>query len=253
MTHWKEGGHKRECRQLKAAAEAEAEAKASLPTKKKEDDANKEEADGDKEGANDANEMTTSTATTATNTTTSTTTTTFTTTAAAAAAVAAAAGSSPVLPEEEDEDGKESATASTATTSSPPPRTYVENLTCCVCMDEVPVDDNAFTRMTCCGKAMHKHCDERVEGSTMSRAQKDRCHECRTVYPSTEEGTVKQVRVWVDKGKPWAETFLASQYRFGEGVPQSYEKAIEYYNMAIKQGDPTAMDDLEHRNHIGIC
>ncbi len=42
MKHWKEGGHKRECKRLKAAAEAEK--KASLPKKKKVDDSNKEEA-----------------------------------------------------------------------------------------------------------------------------------------------------------------------------------------------------------------
>ena len=59
----------------------------------------------------------------------------------------------------------------------------------------------------------------------MSRAQKDRCHECRTEYPETDEGNVKQVRVWVDKGKAWAQTTLANDYQFGTGVPQSYEEA----------------------------
>jgi hypothetical protein len=143
MTHWKEGGHKRECRRLKAAAEAEAaKQKASLPKKNKDDDSNKEKDPGDKDGLNDANEMTTTSTTTATTTTTTTT---------ADVAVAAAAGSSPVCPEEEeDEVGKESVTAP-ATTSLPPPRTYVENLTCCVCMDDLQVDCNTFSRMTCCG------------------------------------------------------------------------------------------------------
>jgi TPR repeat protein len=106
------------------------------------------------------------------------------------------------------------------------------------------VDSNAFTRLTCCGKGMHNHCDERVEGSTMSRAQKNRCHECRATFPTTTEGNVKQIRVWVDKGKAWAETTLAHKYAFGVGVPQSYEEAIRYLNMAIKQGDPNAMFGL---------
>ncbi len=83
MTHWKEGGHKRDCRRLKAAA-AEAKAakkKASLPKKKKEDDTNKEEAGGDKEetggdkdGAHDANETPTTTTSTTTSTISSTST-----------------------------------------------------------------------------------------------------------------------------------------------------------------------------------
>ena len=165
MTHWKAGGHKRECKRLKAAAEAEK--KSLLPKKKKEDDTNKEEAGGDRDGANDINETTaTTTTTTATNTTT--------TTAAAATVVA----SSPVPPE----DGKESTSAFTATTSSPPPRTYAENLTCCVCMDDLQVDADTFTRLTCCGKAMHKHCDEDVMKSKMSDAQKSRCPECRQKF-----------------------------------------------------------------------
>jgi len=111
-------------------------------------------------------------------------------------------------------------------------------------MDDLPVDATTFTRLTCCGKAMHKHCDERVVGSKMSLAQKRRCPECRQKVPASDEDAVKQVRVWVDKGKPWAQAHLANAYRFGKGVPQSYEEAIEYYNMAVKQGCPNAMYQL---------
>jgi len=103
------------------------------------------------------------------------------------------------------------------------------------------VDANTFSRMTCCGKAMHLHCNEDVMKSKMSEALKSRCPECRQKKPTSQEEAVKQARVWVDKGKAWAQTFLANQYRFGAGVPQSYEEAIEYYNMAVKQGDPNAM------------
>jgi TPR repeat protein len=87
MAHWKEGGHKRACKRLKAAAEAEAAKKKalSLPKKKKEDDINKEEAAGDKDGADET-------------TTTTTTATTTTMTATTATTTAAAAGSSPVPP-----------------------------------------------------------------------------------------------------------------------------------------------------------
>jgi len=108
-------------------------------------------------------------------------------------------------------------------------------------MDELQVDAATFTRLTCCGKGMHKHCDERVIGSKMSQAQKNRCPECRQNFPTSEEEAAKQIRVWVDKGKAWAQSSLASQYQYGEGVPQCYEEAIEYYNMAIKQGCPNAM------------
>jgi TPR repeat protein len=91
---------------------------------------------------------------------------------------------------------------------------------------------------------MHEHCSRNDQTSEMPQAQKDICPQCREEKPSTEEEIVKQVRVWVEKGKSWAQTILASIYRHGNGVPQSYEKAIEYYTMAIKQGDPNAMYQL---------
>ena len=34
---------------------------------------------------------------------------------------------------------------------------------------------------------------------------------------------------------------MLAKYYFGKGVPQSYEEAIDYLNMAVKQGDPNAM------------
>ena len=111
-------------------------------------------------------------------------------------------------------------------------------------MEDLPVDCNTFNRLTCCGKGMHKHCSERVKKSKMSYALKSRCPECRQKVPTSPEEGVKQVHVWVEKGKAWAQTTLASKYAFGKGVPQSYEEAIEYYNMAVKQGDPNAMFDL---------
>jgi len=111
-------------------------------------------------------------------------------------------------------------------------------------MDDLQVDIGAFTRMTCCGKGMHLHCDKRVMRSTMPQAQKDRCPECREELPGSYEENIKKVRVWVDKGKAWAQTNLANKYYSGNGVKQSYEDAIKYYSMAVKQGDPNAMHDL---------
>jgi len=111
-------------------------------------------------------------------------------------------------------------------------------------MDELQVDSGTFARLACCGKGMHKHCEEGINRSKMSQALKSRCPECRQKKPRSEKEMAKQLRVWVDKNKPWAQTSLATSYKVGEGVPQSYEKAIEYYTMAIKQGDPNAMYSL---------
>ena len=111
-------------------------------------------------------------------------------------------------------------------------------------MDDLQVDCGTFGRLTCCGQAMDHECWAKFQNSTMPQAQKSVCPQCRQKFPTSKEGSVKQVREWVDKGKAWAQTHLASQYQFGKGVPQSYEEAIEYYNMAVKQGDPNAMYQL---------
>jgi TPR repeat protein len=111
-------------------------------------------------------------------------------------------------------------------------------------MDDLQVDFNTFTRLTCCGQAMDTECWAKFQNSTMPQAQKSVCPQCRQNFPTSKEEQVKQVRVWVDKGKPWAQSFLAHKYHFGLGVPQSYEEAIEYLNMAVKQGDPNAMFQL---------
>jgi uncharacterized protein YbaR (Trm112 family) len=109
-----------------------------------------------------------------------------------------------------------SKTKTTATTPTMPPHqaTYAENLTCCMCMDDLQVDDNTFTRLTCCGQAMDHECWAKFQNSTMPEAQKIVCPQCRQNFPSSDKGTVKQVRVWVDKGKPWAQKLLASKYAF---------------------------------------
>jgi TPR repeat protein len=91
---------------------------------------------------------------------------------------------------------------------------------------------------------MDKECWAKFQNSTMPQAQKDVCPQCRQTFSSSDEETAKRVRVWVDKRKPWAQTTLANKCVFGKGVPQSYEEAIEYYNMAVKQGDPNAMYGL---------
>jgi tetratricopeptide (TPR) repeat protein len=78
----------------------------------------------------------------------------------------------------------------------------------------------------------------------MSREQKSKCPQCQVKLPTTQEEDFELTRGWADKGKAWAQSHLAYAYKFGEGVEQSYEKAIEYLTLAIQQDDPNAMFDL---------
>ena len=110
---------------------------------------------------------------------------------------------------------------------------------------------NAFARMSCCGKAMHKHCRDNFFGSSLSREQKSKCPHCQVKFVSTDEENFERVRGWADKGKAWAQADLGHVYKNGQGVEQSYEKTIEYYTLAIQNGDPNAMFDLAVMYHHG--
>ena len=106
------------------------------------------------------------------------------------------------------------------------------------------MDSNAFARMACCGKAVHLHCKDDFFGSSLSQEQKSKCPHCQVKLPTTEEEGFELTRGWVDEGKAWAQALLGNKYLLGIGVEQSYEKAIEYYTLAIKQDDPNAMYGL---------
>jgi TPR repeat protein len=88
----------------------------------------------------------------------------------------------------------------------------------------------------------------------MSREQKNKCPHCQVKLPSTAEESFELARGWADKGKAWAQAQLGNDYNLGSGVEQSYEKAIEYYTLAIQQNDPNAMMDLAgmYRREEGV-
>jgi hypothetical protein len=100
--------------------------------------------------------------------------------------------------------------------------------------------------MTCCGKAIHKQCKDNFFGSSLGREQKGKCPHCQVKLPSTGEEEFELARGWADKGKAWAQTFAANKYHHGTGVEQSYERAIEYYTLALQNGDPNAMFGLAY-------
>ena len=130
------------------------------------------------------------------------------------------------------------------------PQIYEEE--CPVCLDTLPVDVRTLSRMICCGKAMHTSCYEDIMKSTMNDEQKNACPLCRTRYPGTDKDELKQLRKWAEKGATWAENMLANKYYFGKlGLTQSYDKAIQLYEMAIAQGDPHAMFQLGTMYSLG--
>jgi hypothetical protein len=217
--HWKKGGHRRVCRKLREAA-----AEKNPVPKKKEDD-----------GTNDAKQTTT------TNSTTSTSTTTTTTPAPLSPQNDEESNTTKSKTKVNNEDDGMNTKQTTTTTTSPLHR---QADTCCVCLEDLQVDCIMFSRMACCGKAVHLHCRVDIFESGMSREQKDKCPHCQVKLASNEEEHSELTRGWADKGKAWAQASMGVKYKFGTGVEQSFEKAIEYLKKAIQQNDPNAMFDL---------
>jgi len=146
---------------------------------------------------------------------------------------------------ENNDDGmntKETTTTDTSFSSTSPLHSQAD--TCCVCLEDLPVDGYTLSRMTCCGKAAHNHCKYRVFGSSMSREQKGKCPHCQVALPTTNKEHFDRALGWADKGKAWAQAYVGIKYFHGRGVQQSYEKAIEYNTLAAQQGDPNALFGL---------
>jgi TPR repeat protein len=146
-----------------------------------------------------------------------------------------------------DNDKKEPTTKPPLSSTSPPPRPHqMEKLDdCCVCLDELSHDIEKNGRALCCGKQWHMHCHNNAQKSKMSPELKNRCHHCRTPFPTTDKETLEQLREWVDKDKAWAQHTMAGLYRDGKcGLKQAYVMAAMLFEKAVKQGDPSAMYEL---------
>jgi len=115
---------------------------------------------------------------------------------------------------------------------------------CPVCIEVLQKDAKKFARYTCCGKGIHKWCNEGIKASSLSDKQKRNCPLCRTKYPTSNEEIIEQLLPWVEKGKAWAQTLLGHRYEDGLGVDQSYQRAAELFEAAARQGDASAQYNL---------
>jgi len=107
---------------------------------------------------------------------------------------------------------------------------------CPVCIEALQKDTTKFIRFSCCGKGIHFWCHEGILVSSLSFEQKTSCPLCRAKDPTSKE-TIERLRPWVAKGKAWAQSVLGQRYEEGTGVDQSYQQAIEFYELAAGQGD----------------
>ena len=66
--------------------------------------------------------------------------------------------------------------------------------------------------------------------------------------------SIAELRKRAEAGEAVAQFELGILYRKGEGVPQSYEKALNWYLLAAKQGHPDAQNSLGvmHVKGLGV-
>ena len=115
---------------------------------------------------------------------------------------------------------------------------------CVICNESLPKLNSKFVRMTCCGKGLHKKCNDDINTSSLIDKRKNQCIVCRTASPKSAEEGVERIRRWVEKGKAWAQCMLGESYRDGEGVDQSYQQARELFELSTSQGNISAHCNL---------
>ena len=136
--------------------------------------------------------------------------------------------------------------------SSPLPQQQEEEEDVCpVCIEPLQKDPKKCIRNVCCGKGIHKWCNEGIKVSSLSHEQKNMCPLCRATYPRSNEEKIDQLHRWVDKGKAWAQYLLGQRYEYGVLVDQSYQQAKELYEFAASQGYASAQYNLGITYHQG--
>jgi TPR repeat protein len=65
------------------------------------------------------------------------------------------------------------------------------------------------------------------------------------------EKAVEYYTMAAEQGHPCGQCILGSMFYNGQGVEQSYEKAVEYYTMAAEQGHPVAQCNLGNMFYRG--
>jgi len=155
---------------------------------------------------------------------------------------------------EEEQEGEKKETASVDSQEQEQKKKKEEEDVCPVCIEALQKDVTKFSRMTCCGKGMHIWCLKGIEASSLSREQRNTCPLCRTKRPRSDEEYVEQIRLWVEKGKAWAQSMLGEKYCTGNDVDQSYQRAKELLELAASQANVMAQSNLGvmYANGLGV-
>ena len=123
---------------------------------------------------------------------------------------------------------------------------------CGICLETLPPWGQHFTRLTCCGKGMHKACVEELHAHAHPVLGSDKCPMCRAPVTSAL-GNHRRALKWAERGKAWAMHTIAQDYQNGRGVQKSHKTARLWYGRAAERGDAEAQSNLAlmHTNGLG--
>ena len=117
---------------------------------------------------------------------------------------------------------------------------------CGICLETLPRWGRGCIWLPCCGKRIHKVCDEDLVAS----AHRDKCPMCRAPTPTQLESH-RLVLKWAERGKGWAMHLIAQDYEHGRDVQKSHKAARLWYERAAEQGHATAQCDLGLMHYNG--
>ena len=123
--------------------------------------------------------------------------------------------------------------------------------TCCMCMGDLQVNNALFSRMICCGSALHLNCQESFFESSIGHGLKDQCPHCQEKLDMLPEKRVALLSDWCNDHMVWAQTMLGETYIEGWGVDPCLKTGIDWYTRAIARNDPNALFALANLYVLG--
>ena len=114
---------------------------------------------------------------------------------------------------------------------------------CPLCHKKVPAYHHRRVWMACCGGCMCIPCFQRKRDDPALRAH---CSACGAGVAKTTEEEISRIRDRATEGHSWAMEMMAFKYRNGEGVDQSWPKALVWHRQAAAAGNPAA------QYHLGV-
>ena len=119
---------------------------------------------------------------------------------------------------------------------------------CPICMIPLPIKEEEIRFMTCCGKKIcdgcnYKHAVNHIKKMTTQATQGAPLEERKCAFCCQSRArwdSIKPLKKLVKKNKPYAFVQMAERYKSGDGVIQSYTRALEMIIRAAELGDANA-------------